>query len=255
MKITVLSSGSDGNATLVDCDGDLFLFDCGVSKMSKMNIDWDRVKGIFITHGHSDHISKLPSVLKVCDAPVYISKDEWYSDRVQKIVTTFTIAPKVIFVEPLQKIDFDTCYVTAYLAHHDTPLPLHYCITSKGKGFFYGSDCVDLEYHLVCVINYCCEVVMLDCNYDEYAYDSDEIDGNPILPEAIYPEDLKYRVRYQGHMSNQYVRDLFFDINTPDFIFIPAHLSKTYNSRDTIRNVFRKGDVRIAEEYPLVVSV
>lgn len=252
MKITVLSSGSDGNATLVDCDGDLFLFDCGVSKMSKMNINWDRVKGIFITHGHSDHISKLPSVLKVCDAPVYISKDEWYSDRVQKIVTTFTIAPKVIFAEPLNTIRINDCDIIPFLAHHDTPLPLHYRIHYHGKSFFYGCDCVDLEHTLVGLLKYT-DLVMLDCNYDEYAYESNEIDGHPI--EDPYPEDLKYRVKYQGHMSNQYLRDMFFDETPPDFIFIPAHLSKHYNSRNTIRNVFRWGDVRIAEEYPMVVSI
>ena len=77
------------NMTCYECGNDLFIVDCGLafpdetmlgvdivipdfSYVTKTNRD--KVRGIFITHGHEDHIGALPYLLKEVDAPVYATR-------------------------------------------------------------------------------------------------------------------------------------------------------------------------------------
>ncbi len=66
------------NITLYECQGDMILVDCGLvfpdSEMFGVDLvipdftyvleNKDRIKGLFITHGHEDHIGSLPYLLK-----------------------------------------------------------------------------------------------------------------------------------------------------------------------------------------------
>lgn len=61
MRVTVLGSGSAGNATLVDSDGVSILVDAGFSGRDLENrirltgLEPDRLTAIVITHDHGDH--------------------------------------------------------------------------------------------------------------------------------------------------------------------------------------------------------
>ena len=74
------------NMTCYECGDDMVIVDCGLafpdetmlgvdivipdfSYVTKTNKE--KVRGIFITHGHEDHIGALPYLLKEVDAPVY----------------------------------------------------------------------------------------------------------------------------------------------------------------------------------------
>ncbi len=76
------------NMTLLEYGNDIIVIDCGLSfpdeemlgvdlvipDMSYLTKNADRVKGIFITHGHEDHIGGMPYLLKEINAPVYGTK-------------------------------------------------------------------------------------------------------------------------------------------------------------------------------------
>jgi hypothetical protein len=60
---TVLASGSSGNASLLELDGAGLLVDIGLGprqlarRLQEAGSDWQRIRGVVLTHTHSDHWS------------------------------------------------------------------------------------------------------------------------------------------------------------------------------------------------------
>lgn len=73
------------NITLFECNGDMFILDCGMafpdSEMLGIDLvipdftyveeNLDKIKGIVLTHGHEDHIGSLPYLLRKANIPMY----------------------------------------------------------------------------------------------------------------------------------------------------------------------------------------
>lgn len=73
-NMAVLEYGDD--AIIIDCgmsfpDEDLLGVDVVLPDFSYVAKIQDKIRGIFITHGHEDHIGALPYLLKQVDLPVY----------------------------------------------------------------------------------------------------------------------------------------------------------------------------------------
>ncbi|HSP61544.1 MAG TPA: MBL fold metallo-hydrolase [Pyrinomonadaceae bacterium] len=79
MKLTVLGSGSTGNAVLLVANGTRVLVDAGLStreiarRMVLMGEDPNALDGILITHEHGDHAGGLRVLMKDLDCPVFMS--------------------------------------------------------------------------------------------------------------------------------------------------------------------------------------
>src|SRR2546425_11402663 len=79
MKISVLGSGSTGNAVLLVANGTRVLVDAGLSarevarRMTLLGEDPNSLDGILITHEHGDHIGGLRVLMKDLDCPVFMS--------------------------------------------------------------------------------------------------------------------------------------------------------------------------------------
>jgi phosphoribosyl 1,2-cyclic phosphodiesterase len=79
MKVSVLGSGSTGNAVLLVANGTRVLVDVGLSareiarRMALLGEDPNTLDGILITHEHGDHSGGLRVLMKDLDCPVFIS--------------------------------------------------------------------------------------------------------------------------------------------------------------------------------------
>ena len=90
LKIIPLG-GVDGigrNITVFECGDDIIVVDCGISfaEEDTPGIDFvipdisylegciEKVRGIFVTHGHEDHIGAIPFFLKRINVPVYATR-------------------------------------------------------------------------------------------------------------------------------------------------------------------------------------
>ncbi len=79
MKLSVLGSGSTGNAVLLVANGTRVLVDAGLSarevarRMSLLGEDPNSLDGILITHEHGDHAGGLRVLMKDLDCPVFMS--------------------------------------------------------------------------------------------------------------------------------------------------------------------------------------
>ena len=106
-NMTVYEYG--GEMIVVDCgmgfpDDSMYGIDCIIPDVSYLIANKARIRGLFITHGHEDHIGAIPYVLKQVNMPIYCTRLTAGLIRLKLEEHGLTKAVKLMTVEPGETI-------------------------------------------------------------------------------------------------------------------------------------------------------
>lgn len=158
MKYNIVESSSKGNCIIIE---DFLMLDCGVS-YSKMEKYLKKIKLIFISHAHKDHL--LPSTAKKIAYEHPTIKFLCGSEIVaEKLVKLSCVPLRNIFVlKPNKWFSLGALKVKLEQLEHDTP---NYCLKAeiKGKKLIYIVDTANVDN--IKAKDY--DLFLIEANYNE----------------------------------------------------------------------------------------
>ena len=184
-KLCTLASSSSGNSIYLESRKTTILVDAGISakricmSLNELECDHNKLKGILITHEHSDHIKGLCNFLKKFPVPVYSTE----------LVLKELINKGAVCEDNCRQINSDETFyiddieINAFKTPHDSIDSMGFRMnTPDGHSFAVATDMgkiCDNVMEALCG----CETVVLESNYDPN-----------LLRMGNYPYFLKQRI-------------------------------------------------------------
>jgi len=234
MKLTVLGSGSTGNAVLIVAGETRVLVDAGLSakevarRLVLVGEDVKRLDGIVVTHEHGDHAGGLRVLLRSVDCPVYISAqtcDAYVSERSigneEPRRRLKAIRDRVEPIESSKDFRIGEIDFHPFTIPHDAVDNFGFTATHQGVKIATLMDFGRITTLITERLRGCAAVV-IESNHSRDMLKACE----------AYPWELKQRILSRlGHISNEDVADWLRDgfDGVADFIVL-AHLSQRANN-------------------------
>jgi len=229
--VTSLNSGSNGNCYYVGNEQEAVLIDAGLTcretekRMKRLELDIRKVKAIFISHEHGDHIKGVEVISHKYRIPVYITPKTWSHSRLKRLDPTLAVS-----FSKEDPVTVGQLCITAFPKFHDAADAHSFIISSNNTtiGVFtdLGRVCDPLRHYFAR-----CHAAFLEANYDP-----------GMLHSGRYPYHLKQRISNGfGHLSNQEAFELYQTCRSEQLshLFL-AHLSADNNRPDLALHLFNE---------------
>jgi len=233
MKVSVLASGSKGNATLVSCGETNLLIDAGIStkslesSLATFGITLDKISGVLVTHAHIDHFRGLETLERKVSIPLFASEETASSiDLCIENDTKRRSCPlNWNYVSPGNEFTFNELLITPFEVPHDANGAVAYTIRDGNCKIGIATDlgCItnSVRYHLQG-----CDALVLEMNHDFR-----------MLQDSDRPYNLKSRITGKlGHLSNDQAVEFLESIDTTSLKYLfPAHVSQDCNDFSCVK--------------------
>lgn len=244
LRFTILSSGSTGNATLIENGEWRLLLDAGLSARRIEQLLLERgmnpadLRCILVTHEHSDHVRGLGAMARKYRLPVYANKNTWSAldpavgDLDDGLRKTFATGDMLAFGE---------MSVESFPISHDAAEPVAY---NFHAGRVKLSIATDIGYMSPIVKKKVqdADVLVLEANHDIQ-----------MLRVGKYPWNVKRRILSDvGHLSNEAAGEALCELvsERTKRVYL-AHLSRDHNQLDlaklTVNTILRESGVSTEE--------
>ncbi len=192
LGITILGSGSRGNAMVLHSPTGSLLIDAGFSarqmrmRMQLAGIDEKTVSAILISHEHRDHIAGLRVTAKQLKAEIYVNSRTGealkYKEPKLGQLNIFSVG---------SPFDIGEFRIEPFSIPHDANDPVGFTVQWNGRKVGIATDLGHAS-HLVAFQLRECDLLVLESNHDI-----------PLLRESGRPWSLKQRILSRhGHLSN-----------------------------------------------------
>ena len=235
MKLTVLGSGSTGNAVLIVAGETRVLVDAGLSakeiarRLALVGEDVQKLDAVLVTHEHGDHAGGLRVLLRTVDCPVYISAktaEAYISERTnvndeEPRKRAKALKDRVEQIESSQDFCIGEIDFHPFTIPHDAVDNFGFTATHQGVKI---ATLMDFG-HITTLVSERlrgCAAVVIESNHSR----------DMLKACDVYPWELKQRILSRlGHLSNEdlaeWIRDGFDGVAQ---YLVLTHLSQRANN-------------------------
>jgi len=225
-QTSVLASGSKGNSVFIRTENTAFLLDVGLSGkkiftlLDSIKINPSVLKGVIISHEHSDHIRGAGVVCRKLNIPLYISKKTYTvcAHQIGKLPLN------TIFFEVGSSFEIDDVVIRPFPSSHDV---------IDGANFIFLQKENKQKLAIVTDAGYSSKLMLLNLKESSTIILESNHDVQMLL-NGPYPPHLKQRIKSrQGHLSNDQAVGVISQILHPGLKnLVLAHLSEKNNLPD-----------------------
>ena len=252
IKYCSIGSGSCGNCHFVGYKDTNILIDAGLSGkritegIKEIGENAEKLKGLFVTHEHSDHIKGAGIISRKYDIPIFANFETWRSmkDKIGKIKKE-----NMVVFENDKNYSIGDIIIRPFSISHDAANPVGYNLCANG-----GTEKISIATDLGIITDnvkrnlFGSKLVVLESNYDKN-----------MLMAGPYSYALKRRVMSElGHLSNDEAGNFCVElIKRGTEKILLAHLSKENNfpelAYETSKGILKSNNINVGKDVLLSV--
>jgi phosphoribosyl 1,2-cyclic phosphodiesterase len=220
LRFRVVSSGSSGNATLVEAGDTRLLIDAGLGprelaeRLGSMGVDPGSLAAVLLSHEHGDHARGAASFARRWGVPLAGTRGTYAAAGLGA-----TEIPRYDVIAAGVDTRIGDLELRAVSIPHDAAEPVAFVVRSDGVALGHATDLGHVSRALIEGFREC-DAVLIESNYDP-----------ALLRDGPYPWALKERIlSARGHLSNGDVaRYLAEGLGPACRRVVLAHLSQKNN--------------------------
>lgn len=250
MKYCSIASGSSGNCHYIGYKDTNILIDAGLSGkritkgLDEIDIDANKLNGIFVTHEHSDHIKGIGVLSRKYDLPIFVNYKTWNAikEKIGKVKEE-----NIKIFENDKEYAIGDMGIKPFSITHDAVDPVGFKLTDGKKAISVATDIGHVSDNIKENL-LGSKLIVLESNYDK-----------EMLLMGSYTYALKKRVMSNiGHLSNEAAAKFAVELikNGAENLLL-AHLSRENNfpalAFETSNHILTENGMKIGKDANLEV--